>query len=381
MPRYSGVWGLTQQMQAQAAGNWPVPPAFSVGPVASLSNAVTRTGVSALSSTSAVISYIDSTLSGLYVVVVTLSGTTITYGTPVLVRASLSPQGCSIAALSSTSAIVVYESDPDNYLAARGMTISGTTITLGSEVTNSLVSTGPNIGPLTSTTAVCAYKQGAAPRAVVLSLAGTTVSFGSAVAATGNINVGVSISQLSSTSAVMIRDDASNSNYPTVNVMTISGTTITMGTNAVVESLAVSSSNSFLGITGISSSGAIAVWKNSASTYAKAVAMTISGTTPTIGTPSTITSVNVLSSAGGALQPISKVSSTQALFVYMLSSDNFGNAIVLTASGTALTFSLPQSTINSDTRSPSVCQIDGQTSINAFGISTTSLSAQTITVF
>jgi len=375
----TGVWTLPQQMQAQAAGNWPVPPVISVGSVASLSDAVSATGVSPLSTTSAIITYIDATLDGLYVVVATLSGTTITYGTPVLVRSGAAPVGCSIAAISSTSAIVVYEDSVDNYLAARGMTISGTTITIGTEVTNSLVSTGPNICQLTSTTAICAYKQSGS-KAVVLSLGGTTVSFGSAVTATGNINAGVSISKLSSTSAIMIRDNASNSNYPTVNVMTISGTTITMGSNAVVESLAVSSSNTFLGITGISSSGAIAVWKDDASDFAKAVAMTISGTTPTIGTVQTITSSTTYSSRSSALQPIATVSSTKAIFVYSAPTTGYGNVIVLTASGTSLTYSTPQSTINSDTRYPSISQINGQISFNAFGISTTSLSSQTITV-
>lgn len=373
-----GMWTLSQQAGYQKQGLWPIPPIVIVGTSATFKSSaqLIKTNVWALTTTKAIISYHDYTNDGLYAVVATLSGTTITYGTPVLVKSTFNPYGSAIVGLDSTTALITYEENSGNYLAARVLTISGTSITVGSEVTNGTVSQYPSLAPLTSTTALCVYS---GARAVVISVSGTTPSFGSVVTASGGVNSTISVSALSSTAAVMIRDNSANSNYPTVNVMTISGTTITMGSNYVIESVGVSSSSGYVGIAATSSTSAIAAWKTSAgSTLTEAVAMTISGTTPTFGSVITLGSEVFYTSANQSMAP---VSSTKAIFTYSSSSTGYGGAYVLTQSGTSLTASLPTVTDSvASTGGVSVGQINGQISLNPYKIGASYGAAQVLTV-
>lgn len=370
MPSYSGIWPITAALQAKGAANWPAGPAIEVGADATFkaSAQLIKTNSWPLTTTKAIISYHDYTNDGLYAVVATLSGTTLTYGTPVLVKATFSPYGSSIVALDSTKALIAYETTiGGNYLGMKVLSISGTTITVGTEVNNGVTSQYPALAPLTSTTALCVYSGG---NAVVISVSGTTPSFGTVVDATGSVNSTISVFALSSTSAVMFRDDSSNSNYPTVNIMTISGTTITMGTNYVIESVGISTGGGYAGVAATSSTSAIAVWKTAAgSELTKAVAMTISGTTPTFGTPITLGSVALGASQN---QPITTVSSTQAIHAYS------GGAYVLTASGTTLFASLPQDTAAGG--GSSIAQVNGKISVRPHLIGVTAGAAQVITV-
>jgi len=376
----SGMWTLSEQAGYQKLGQWPIPPIVIVGTSATFKSSaqLIKTNVWALTTTKAIISYHDYTNDGLYAVVATLSGTTITYGTPVLVKSTFNPYGSAIVGLDSATALIVYEENSANQLGARVLTISGTTITVGSQVTNGSTSQYPSLTPLTSTTALCVYLGGGA-KAVVITVSGTTPSFGSVASATGGANSTMSVSALSSTEAVMIRDDSANSNYPTVNVMTISGTSITMGSNYVIESVGVSTSGGYVGIAATSSTSAIATWKTSSgSALAKSVAMTISGTIPTFGSAITLGSEAVNTSANQSMAP---VSSTKAIFTYASSSTGYGGAYVLTQSGTSLTASIPTVTdAIAGTAGVSVGQVDGQVSLNPYRISTSYGAAQVLTV-
>ena len=351
---------------------------FSVGTPATFKTAfLIRSNVWPLTTTKSIITYHDYDNNGVYAIIATLSGTNITYGTPVLVKSYFSPYGSQVVALDATKALIVYEENTGNYLAARVLSISGTTITVGSEVTNGVVTTVPALAPLTSTTALC-VTNGA--RAFVISVSGTTPSFGSVVTASGGVNATVSVSALSSTSAVMIRDNNANNNNPTVNVMTISGTTVTMGSNFVIDTDGISSSSSYSGIAATSSTGAIAIWKTAAgSEYTRAVAMTISGTTPTFGTVQTISSEPFYTSYN---QPLAAVSSTKALFVYGgFGADDAGGALVLTSSGTSLTVG-PSTATNgvANTSNTAVASVDGLTALTTYRVGSSYGAAQVITV-
>ena len=369
MPSYSGIWPITAALQAKGAANWPAGPAIEVGASATFrtSAQLVRTNVAALTTTKAIISFHDYTNDGLYAVVATLSGTTISYGTPFLVKSTFSPYGSQIVALDATTALIVYEENANNYLAAKVLTISGTTITAGSQVTNGVVTTVPSLAALTSTTAICVTNSA---RAFVITVSGTTPSFGSVVTATGGVNATTSVTALSATSAVMIRDNNANSNNPTINVMTISGTTVTMGANHVIDTDGISSSGSWSGVAALSSTSAIAVWMTAAgATLPRAVAMTISGTTPTFGTVITLGSTQLNSSYN---QPIATASPTQAIYSYN------GGAYVLTASGTTLFASSPQDIAAGG--GSSIAQVNGKISVRPYLIGSTAGAAQVITV-
>lgn len=381
MPSYSGIWSPAAVYQAKGLDNWPYAPALAAGVAATFrtSAQLIRTNVAALTTTKAIISFHDYTNDGLYAVVATLSGTTISYGTPFLVKSTFSPYGSQIVALDATTALIVYEENANSYLAAKVLTISGTTITAGSQSTNSVVTTTPSLATLTSTSAICVAKHGGVANAFVISVSGTVPTFHTAYAATGGINATSSVTALSSTSAVMIRDNSSSSNNPTVNVMTISGTTVTMGANHVIDTDGISSSSSWSGLAALSSTSAIAVWKTAAaSSRPRAVAMTIAGTTPTFGTVITLGSTELEASYN---QPLAKVSETQAIYAFHNPTTTYGGAYVLTANGTTLYASLPQDTtgvINSG--GTSIAQMDGKISLKSYRISTTSGVAKVITV-
>lgn len=327
MPSYSGVWNLTSQLQAKAQGLWPLPPLFTtVGNESSVSALqLQRAGIATLSDTVAIYAYLGyntgTGVADIYAVVATRSGSSISYGTPITVRSGLSPQGLSICKLSSTTALITYETSASNYLGGKILTVSGTSVSAGSEATISVTARFPSVTRLTDTTAFCCYDDAStgALRVVVGSASGSTLSWGSPSSVTGKrANAAISVGTLSSTSAITIFDDSTASNRPTVFVTTISGTSISaVGTTAQIETTGVSTSSPWIGIAGLSSSNSIAVWKTSSpSGYAKAVGMTVSGTTVTVGTPITYSSVDTSSSGPSAQQPISAATSTTAFSVY-----------------------------------------------------------------
>lgn len=364
-----GVWTMRQVLQSIGGTGWPTPPFISIGtPANFVSSWIISTSVVALSTTVGIIVYKDYTNDGLYGVITTLSGTTISYGTPVLISVGYTPYTISVAALTSSVAVVAYESVAGNKLAVRVLTVSGTTFSVGSEVINANLSQFPCLVALTSTTALCCTKT----FATVISVSGGTPTINSEYtypSGTG-ANSSIQVSALSSTSAVCLFDNYSSSNYPTALAMTISGTSITLGSNYTIESTGVSSGSGFCGIAAINSSGAIGTWTTSDNTL-RSVAMTISGTTITAGSVSTIKNTAVYN--GYANESMCKVNSNKALLVYSSSS-----AIVLSASGTTLTYS-PEQTTNSGSR-PSVAQMNGNICLSPYALSNTNGQAQVITV-
>jgi len=377
MPSYSGVWTLTAQYQAKGANNWPSAPVLEAGVSATFKSSanVVFTSVCALSTTTAVIVYADFTNNNVSAVVATLSGTTITYGTPAVVRTGYSPFTISCAALSATKVVVAYETTSANTLGAVVLTISGTTITVGSEASTSPTAQYVSLVPLTSTTALCVYSAGA----LVISASGTTPSFGSLTAyPSGGVNSTVQVSLISSTKAVLIRQNSAN-NYPTVNVITVSGTTVTMGANYIAEAVASSTSSPWVGIASINSTDAIATWKNATGNLPRAVAMTISGTAVTFGTVQSLGSTSLNASSNQSMAP---ASSTQAVFSYVNGTTGYVSAYVLTASGTTLSVSAPTVTVEtSGNAASSLTQMNGKILLNPYRNSTSLIgAAQVLTV-
>jgi hypothetical protein len=285
------------------------------------------------------------------------------------VRTGYSPFTISCAALSATKVVVAYETTSANALGSVVLTISGTTITVGSEANTGTVAQYVSLIPLTSTTALCVYSAGA----LVISASGTTPSFGSLTAyPSGGVNSTVQVSFISSTKAVLMRQNSAN-DYPTVNVITVSGTTVTMGANYIAETVASSTSGPWVGIASINSTGAIATWKNATGNLPRAVAMTISGTAVTFGTVQSLGSTSLNASTNQSMAP---ASSTQAVFSYVNSTTGYVSAYVLTASGTTLTVSLPAViTATSGNASASIAQMSGTILLQPYRNSTSLIGA------
>jgi len=274
-----------------------------------------------LTTSTVAIFYCSFANNGLYAVVASISGTVVTYGSTVLVRSNFSPQIASICALSSTLCLVGYETVAGNLFGTRTLSISGTTITVNAEVTNAIVSQNVVMCALTATTALAMFNSSL----VVISVAGTVPSFGTAVS-TGIGSNYRSISPLSSTKAVILYDG--NSSYPTCNAVSIAGTVVTIGTALVIQSVATGQGNSVIALNG---TDAIAQFLfNSSPNSAQVAPLTISGTTVTAGTVTTLST----SQQSAAAQAAVFITANNAACVYI---DAAGAGVGVAAIYNALT--------------------------------------------
>lgn len=266
-------------------------PALSAGTAANFASGQQAGIISMarLTATTAVIVYCSYANDGLYAVVASVSGTTVTYGSTVLIRSNFSPTQASICALSSTLCLVGYETTASNHFGAKTLSISGTTITVNAEVTNGITSTNIVMCALTATTALAMYYSSL----VVISVSGTTPSFGTAVS-TGLTANYKSISPLSSTKAIILYDGTSS--YPTANVVSVSGTTVTIGSALVIQSVGTGQITSVIAL---SDTTAIAQMTGAASVV-QVAPLTISGTTVTAGSVSSLTAAQIYSSPQAA---------------------------------------------------------------------------------
>lgn len=254
-----------------------------------------------LTTTTAVILYGHFGNNGIFAVVASISGTVVTYGTTVLVRSNFSPQTASICALSSTLCLVGYETTAGNLFGTRTLSISGTTITVNAEVTNVAVSQIISVRALTSTTALAVFNADA----VVISVAGTVPSFGTPASIGLSANYR-SLSILSSTKAIVLYDGTSS--YPTANVISVSGTTVTVGSALVIQSVAT---NQLTSVIGLSATTAIAEITGAANVI-QVVPLTISGSTVTAGTVTSLTTATISS----APQAATAIDGTSGIALY-----------------------------------------------------------------
>ena len=221
-------------------------------------------------------------------------------------------------------------------------TVSGTTITFGTPVVfNSGNSTYPSISfdPNTSGKFVIAYKDGGNSNygtAIVGTVSGTSITFGTPVVFNSGTTYHVygSFDPNTAGKFVVVYKDAGNSNYGTAVVGTVSGTTITFGTPVVFNS-------------GNSDYDKISFDPNTAGKFVvayrdggnankgTAIVGTVSGTSVSFGTPvvySTITVYNI---------EISFDPNTAGKFVVIFKQGNPGFAVVGTVSGTSIVFGSP----------------------------------------
>ncbi len=216
-------------------------------------------------------------------VVGTVSGTSITFGTPVDFEGSDS----------ATYEAVVY--DPDE-----GKVI----ITWASNSTGHL-------------------------KAIVGTVSGTTMSFGSPVTyeASAGINFDI-IYDTSNDKVVVCFKDGSNSNYGTAIVGTVSGTSISFGTKVVIQSANLDPIASVFDST---NNKVLFAYRNN-STNSQLIVGTVSGTSISFGSPTTYVSGQSYNQSLAH-----DTSSGKNVLVYRdTGNSNYGTAVVATVSGTSV---------------------------------------------
>jgi len=193
-----------------------------------------------------VISYVDQGNSYYGTAIVgTVSGTSISFGTPVVYESGGTVAHNNITFDSTNNKVVIAYRDDGNsfYGTAIVGTVSGTSISFGTAAVFESAEAGAITLDFDSSNGkvVIAYSDGGdgnKPKAVVGTVSGTNISFGTAVnidTGTGSANLTMAFDS-NSNRIVISYADGNNSNYGTAIVGTVSGTTISFGTAVAYNS-------------------------------------------------------------------------------------------------------------------------------------------------
>ena len=309
----------------------------SVGTAKVFASAVTYyPKVTMLTATKALVVYNDDGNSGYGTAcILNISGSTITASSEMVFNSAVTIN-IAVAALSETKAIVVYRDGGGGYIGTSiVLDVSGSTITAGSEVVfNNADTQETSVTMLDSTHAIVAYKDGGNSSygtACVLSISGSTITAGSEVVFNSGDTRANAITLLTSTKALVTYNDFSNSYYGTSCVLTISGSSITAGSEAVFNTAQTLN----ISITALSSSKVVIAYCDAgSSSHGHTRVLDISGTTVTAGTSI------VFNSGATGNTSLGSLSTTKAFLAYKdENNSDYGTYSILTISGSTVTAS------------------------------------------
>jgi len=287
-----------------------------------------------------VIAYKDQGNSGYGTAVVgTVSGSSISFGTPVVFYSTYGVSNITASFDSSNNKVVIvfYQTNNDYGLAIVG-TVSGTSISFGSVVGfsgSNQVSYPRSTFDSSNNKIVIAYGDASSNtgKAIVGTVSGTSISFGSAVTFENASSPYTAIAFDSSNNKVVIAyQDNPNSEYGTAIVGTVSGTSISFGSAAVFESAeAVQIS---IGYDANAQKVVIAYQDGGNSQYGTAVVGTVSGTSISFGSPV------VFESAVTFYTSVAYHADANKIIISYQDQNNseYGTLVVGTVSGTSISF-------------------------------------------
>lgn len=282
----------------------------------------------------------------------TISGTSISWGTPVVVRSS-AMQVNYITALSASQALAVWRDSGDSSKCkAVILDISGTSITVNTivTVTTSAID-AVYAATLSSSKVIVAYNvTSTAGRVVVLTVSGSSITVQSYFAFNGTSNAAVDccVEAISSTQALLCYADSANSSYGTAQVVDIDGSNNITGNSEYVFN---SASSTALRSVAISSTMFAVIYKDAAnSNFGTVQIITVSGVTPSSGTKAVFNST----SASRTLMNIAKADANNLYLFFRQVTSNKGVASIATIAGTSLTVQTAV-VVNNDTTSEFAC--------------------------
>ena len=272
-------------------------------------------------------------------VVGTVSGTSITFGTP----AVFNTYGVTFVGIAYDSNaqkfVIAYTTGDSNLGTGIVATVSGTSVTFGSETTFdsegsttlSRVAYDENAQKV-----VIAYKDGYNNKgsAVVGTVSGTSISFGTKVVFDASNVGGISIAYDPDSQKVIIAyADIGSSNFGTSIVGTVSGTSISFGTAVVFESAAILSTA--ISYDTINNKIVISYADNANSNHGTCIVGTVSGTSISYGTAVVFESASINADISSSFH----TAAGKVVIAYAdVGNSTFGTVIVGTVSGTSISF-------------------------------------------
>ena len=311
-----------------------------------------------LSSTTALVFYVNQSNSYGYAVVATISGDSVSWGTPSVVTGVDTPYPLAVCSLSSTQAIIAYAGVTGSAYAMI-INISGTT---PSGATPHIVGTGTNAGGFSisktsSTQAIMTWVDNVNKSlAVALSVSSSIITVGTILTFSNSTSGNTAVSNISSTAAMVFWLDQSNSKKPTAMIINISGTTLSTNTSYIVDTV-TGSTVCEIGQLSISLFGV--GYSTSTNTYA--AALSLSGTTITVGTPVIVSTV----SHSNATNALCVADSTDLMYNYIDGSGNL-QGIIGTISGTTITLNNVVQIASATQQNPILCQLDTQHILSSY---------------
>ena len=282
-----------------------------------------------------VIAYGENTVSpNGYAVIGTVSGTTISFGTPVLFKTGMAQHTATAYDSSNNKIVISYrDSANSNYGTSIVGTVSGTSISFGTPVVfeSALTQFTQAVYDSSNNKIVLAfYGTSAYGRSVVGTVSGTSISFG-ATATFQSASVTVLGSTFDSNLNKVVIVYSQGSVHAAAVVGTVSGTSISYGTPVAYQSGTVWSNAATFDST--NNKVIIAYTNNSSSYYGTALVATVSGTTISFGTPVVFASVTSYSSELGFDSNANKIN-----IAYQHLYATTGKLVVGTVSGTSISF-------------------------------------------
>ena len=254
---------------------------------------------------------------------------------------SANPNPLSATFDSNSNKVVIGYVDNGNsaYGTAVVGTVSGTGISFGTPVVFKSASTGELALTFDSNSnkVVIAYSAATAGEAIVGTVSGTSISFGTAVQFAGTVTYsGYSISStFDSSSNKVVFSYRGTSGYYTAIVGTVSGTSISFGTATVYKSL---SNSKRTGIAHDSNANKIVIGYSSDNSQPAGIVGTVSGTSISFGTETIFDSATIAS----YISVIFDSNANKTVFTYKDIDPSFnfsrGASIVGTVSGTGISF-------------------------------------------
>ena len=277
-------------------------------------------------------------------IVGTVASGAITFGTPANIDGNTGSFTSIAYDANANKVVVIYHKNTTNDGVAQVGTVSGTSISFGSENVFSSTEISYNAIRYDSSAnklIIAWYSPNdTAIKVTAGTISGTNMSFGAvaSTAAPSSISIGLVYDANANKSLLCYRGP---SNYGYAAVISLSGTTASIGTPAAFISETVSDVNA---VHDSSNNKTLIVWRKASNNYGAGIVATISGTSVTFGTEAVIASETGFYFGASFDTTVNK-----SIVAYYNSSSGYSKSVQGTISGTGVTFTSPVTYLTAST--------------------------------